>query len=318
MESCSSDFALKNVVVDNNAIRKPYSKRKHSNGLCRQACSNFSLGAKEKAKKYFSRFYKFRQMDFEYASWQMVNIFVSPQKLYRNFSYHHSTRNQWARDDPAFMILLIPWMFISTTIYSAVLGHSFFGWLKLLSWSIIVECIISGLIVASFMWIITNRWMIRSEHSGVVSSGPTSPTIFGGPIRSDFNYRRHSSVASDDESINSDGSYSYPLVVEWAYAFDIHLNALFPCIIILRIIQPIFFYFIRRRTFVGSLIGNTFWLAGILYYVYITFLGYKALPFLRRTRSILLTGTVFVILYVVSVALRWNLTKGMCDFYALF
>lgn len=124
MDSCSSDFALKNVVVDNNATRKPYSKRKQGNGLCRQTCSNFSLGAKEKAKKYFSRFYKFRQMDFEYASWQMVNIFVSPQKLYRNFSYHHcknqfdklsissiATRNQWARDDPAFMILLIPWMF---------------------------------------------------------------------------------------------------------------------------------------------------------------------------------------------------------------
>lgn len=122
MESYSSDFVLRNVVVDSNTDRKPYSRQKFSNGLCQQTCTNFSLGVKEKAKKYFSRFYKFRQMDFEYASWQMVNIFVSPQKLYRNFSYHHckafrllfesiATRNQWARDDPAFLILLIPWIF---------------------------------------------------------------------------------------------------------------------------------------------------------------------------------------------------------------
>ncbi|VDN97034.1 unnamed protein product [Rodentolepis nana] len=301
-------------IVDNIG-RKQYSNGKRINGLCHQTCTNFSLGAKEKAKKYFSRFYKFRQMDFEYASWQMVSIFVSPQRLYRNFSYHHSTRNQWARDDPAFMILLIPWIFISTSVYSAHLGHSFFGWLKLLFWSIVFECIFSGLIVASFMWIISNRWMIRREHSGGSS---TSTTIFGSPSRATNNYTRRSSMASDDESLNSDGSYSHPPIVEWAYAFDIHLNAFFSCFIILRNIQPVFFYFIRGKTIASILLGNTFWLVGILYYVYITFLGYKALPFLRRTRAILLTGTVIVVLYVVSLVLRWNLTMGMCSFYSLF
>ncbi|KAM7537231.1 hypothetical protein Aperf_G00000074419 [Anoplocephala perfoliata] len=314
MKSYSSDFALRSVVIDDNASRKHHSKPKFSNGLCQQTCTNLSLSVKEKAKKYFSRLYKFRQMDFEYASWQMVNIFVSPQELYRNFSYHHSTRNQWARDDPAFMILLIPWMFISTTIYSVILHLSFWGWLRLFIWSIIFECIFSGLLVASFMWIITNRWMVRGEHSSSGSNVVTSPGIFGD---GEFVYKRHSSVATDDESVNSDSTHSHNPVVEWAYAFDIHLNALFPCIIILRIIQPIFFYFIRRATLIGSLIGNSFWLAGLLYYVYITFLGYKALPFLRRTRGILLTGTVIVIFYILSVALRWNLSMGVCHFYSL-
>ncbi|VDM32475.1 unnamed protein product [Hydatigera taeniaeformis] len=256
-------------AVVNNANQNSPPRRKHCHRLCGQTCSRLSLSANEKAKKYFSRFYKFRQMDFEYASWQMVNIFVSPQKLYRNFSYHHSTRNQWARDDPAFMILFIPWMLVSTTIYSAILGHSFWGWLKLLLWSLTVECVTSGLLVAT----------------GI----------------------RQFSSNSDDES--------------WAYAFDIHLNALFPCIIILRIIQPMFFYcksIVRRPTFLGSFIGNSFWLAGILYYVYITFLGYKALPFLRHTRGILLTGTIFIILYIASVIVRWNFTVAMCKFYSMF
>nr|CDS17019.1 protein unc 50 [Echinococcus granulosus] len=301
MESYSSDFTMKNLVVVNNAYPNPPLTRKQCHRLCGQTCSRLSLSANEKAKKYFSRFYKFRQMDFEYASWQMVNVFVSPQKLYRNFSYHHSTRNQWARDDPAFMILFIPWMFVSTTIYSVILGHSFWGWLRLLLWSLTVECILSGLLVATCMWIITNHWMLGMEH--VNNSG--------------YLLRRQFSSTSDDESVTSDGSHLHTSDVEWAYAFDIHLNALFPCIIILRITQPMFFYFIRRPTLVGSLIGNSFWLAGILYYIYITFLGYKALPFLRHTRGILLTGTLFIILYIVSVMLRWNFTMAMCSFYSL-
>ncbi|VDK35406.1 unnamed protein product [Taenia asiatica] len=351
MESYSSDFAMKNIVVVNNTSQNALPKRRQCYRLCGQTCSKLSLSASEKAKKYFSRFYKFKQMDFEYASWQMVNIFVSPQKLYRNFSYHHSTRNQWARDDPAFMILFIPWMFgtqsiccnpflpvirsesdISTTIYSAILGHSFWGWLKLLLWSLTFECILSGLLVATCMWIIANHWMLGAEHAN----------------NSGYTLRRQFSNTSDDESVGSDSSHLHTSDVEWAYAFDIHLNALFPCIIILRIIQPMFLYFlcqvvglsffkalllffivIRRPTFVGSFIGNSFWLAGILYYVYITFLGYKgehfavpivqqthyeiivvkALPFLRHTRGILLAGTLFIILYITSVALGWNFTS---------
>ena len=89
MDSYSSDLVLKNVVIANNINMKSSVMRKQSSRFCAQTCAKLSLSANDKAKKYFSRFYKFRQMDFEYASWQMVNIFVSPQKLYRNFSYHH-------------------------------------------------------------------------------------------------------------------------------------------------------------------------------------------------------------------------------------
>lgn len=59
---------------------------------------------------------------------------------------------------------------------------------------------------------------------------------------SGYTLRRQFSNTSDDESVGSDSSHLHTSDVEWAYAFDIHLNALFPCIIILRIIQPIFFY----------------------------------------------------------------------------
>ena len=43
--------------------------------------------ATAKRYKYLRRILKFRQMDFEYAFWQMLYLFVAPQKVYRNFAY---------------------------------------------------------------------------------------------------------------------------------------------------------------------------------------------------------------------------------------
>nr|VZI15661.1 unnamed protein product [Spirometra erinaceieuropaei] len=166
---------------------------------------------------------RFKQMDFEYALWQMVNIFSSPQKLYRNFSYHHSTGNQWARDDPAFLILLLPWIFVSSIAISAIIRHTFFQWFKLLMWSIFVDCIASGMVVCTLLWILSNRWMIRKDPSKWLAR------------RS-----RRFSAASDDSS--EDGSQLVPPDVEWAYAFDIHLNAYFPCIVVLRVLQLPFLF----------------------------------------------------------------------------
>lgn len=89
--------------------------------------------------------------------------------------------------------------------------------------------------------------------------------------------------------------------VEWGYAFDVHLNAFYPLLVILHFIQ---LFFINRKcsclsalrvvsvetltgcflsladviltdTFIGYLVGNTLWLIAVGYYIYVTFLGYS-------------------------------------------
>lgn len=45
------------------------------------------MSATTKSYKYLRRFIKFDQMDFEYAMWQMVYLFIAPKKVYRNFNY---------------------------------------------------------------------------------------------------------------------------------------------------------------------------------------------------------------------------------------
>ena len=37
--------------------------------------------------QYLRRIFHFRQMDFEFAIWQMLYLFYKPQNVYRNFQY---------------------------------------------------------------------------------------------------------------------------------------------------------------------------------------------------------------------------------------
>lgn len=81
----------------------------HSNGaLGSRDAARHTAGAKR--YKYLRRLLHFRQMDFEFALWQMLYLFTSPQGVYRNFHYRKQTKDQWARDDPAFLVLLSIWL----------------------------------------------------------------------------------------------------------------------------------------------------------------------------------------------------------------
>ncbi|XP_051174007.1 protein unc-50 homolog [Leptopilina boulardi] len=121
----------------------------------RQEC----FGAPTKFYKYLRKLLMFEQMDFEFASWQMVYLFTNPQKVYRNFRSRKQTKSQFARDDPAFLVLLTFWLFVSSIGFAIVLGLGFFQFLAFLFYVIIVDCIGIGVIVASLFWFVTNRYL---------------------------------------------------------------------------------------------------------------------------------------------------------------
>ena len=60
---------------------------------------------------------QWRQMDVEYTLWQMANLLTSPKAVYRQTSYRKQTKNQWARDDPAFIVIL--------SLFSAIAAISY-------------------------------------------------------------------------------------------------------------------------------------------------------------------------------------------------
>ncbi|XP_013395265.1 protein unc-50 homolog [Lingula anatina] len=243
----------------------------HTSPTMSQRCSDLALSAKK--YRYFKRLFKFRQMDFEYAFWQMIYLFIAPQKVYRNFQYRKQTKDQWARDDPAFLVLLGFCLCGSSIGFALVLGLGFFNFLKFTIWVIFVDCIGMGLLVASIFWFVANRYLVAIPNRGQE--------------------------------------------VEFGYAFDVHLNAFFPVLMILHVFQLPFLYFINanHQSFLSYFFGNTLWLVAVGYYVYITFLGYSALPFLKKAQVLLSPMMGLVIFYILSIAFGWNFTRYLCNFY---
>ena len=111
---------------ESGSMMSGYSFRSNRSHLPRPANANLCTTATSKTTKYLRRLIKFRQMDFEFAIWQMLYLFVAPQKVYRNFGYRKGsksctkivrfkscfdifleTKSQFARDDPAFLVLLL-------------------------------------------------------------------------------------------------------------------------------------------------------------------------------------------------------------------
>lgn len=110
------------------------------------------ISAATKCYKYLRKLLKFEQMDFEFALWQMIFLFTAPQKVYRNFQSRKQTKSQFARDDPAFLVLLTCWLCISAVGIAVVLGLGFLQFIRLLLYMIFVDYIGVGLLVATIFW----------------------------------------------------------------------------------------------------------------------------------------------------------------------
>lgn len=108
------------------------------------------------AAQYFRRMLRFRHMDFDHTLWLMLNLCaarplkligqalpslaqparsdhrpsaacprrcVNPRHVYRSATYHRGTKNMWARDDPAFVVLLLYLLLVSVVAWSIGFGR---------------------------------------------------------------------------------------------------------------------------------------------------------------------------------------------------
>ncbi|GAA5806667.1 hypothetical protein MFLAVUS_000015 [Mucor flavus] len=122
---------------------------------------------------FLRRLFRFPHMDFEFALWQMGYLLIAPKRVYRNIYYHKQTKNQWSRDDPAFILLQIILLSVSSIVWSFVYGLSVYGTLKTLVSMVVVEFLLVGSVISTFT------------------------------------------------------CYAIAQKVEWAYAFDVHLQLFF-------------------------------------------------------------------------------------------
>lgn len=117
---CSIQALCETISIQHKMLpTTSVSPRAQSNGtLSSRDAARHTAGAKR--YKYLRRLLHFRHMDFEFALWQMLYLFTSPQKVYRNFQYRKQTKDQWARDDPAFLVLLS--MVLCGRLFALIMG----------------------------------------------------------------------------------------------------------------------------------------------------------------------------------------------------
>ncbi|KAJ3060697.1 Protein unc-50 [Podochytrium sp. JEL0797] len=76
------------------------------------------------------------------------------------------TKNQWARDDPAFVVLLLLFISITAVAYGIAYKLGVLGTLNLILFMGFIDFLLVGAVVATIVWFFSNRFLIQQQiHS---------------------------------------------------------------------------------------------------------------------------------------------------------
>ena len=215
---------------------------------------------------YLRRIVKYKQMDFEYSFWLMLQLLVSPKTAYRQTTYHKQTKNRWSRDDPAFVVTCSLFMAVSASAYcisfEASVGRSVYNILA----AVAVDFLLLGAGTSSLCWYLANNYL-RAK---------------GG------------------------GTHTVEQKVEWLYAFDVHCNSYFPVFLMLYVLQYLLSPLLLSRTFISGALAVALYGFALSYYHYMNFLGYNSLPFLEQTDLFLYPIGIIVLLSALALLFGFN------------
>ncbi|CAD7700463.1 unnamed protein product [Ostreobium quekettii] len=226
---------------------------------------------------YLRRIVKPKQMDVEYTLWLMLQLCLSPKTAYRHAAYHKQTKNQWCRDDPAYLVVCCLFVAFSAAGYCVAFGTSFWGGLAVTAYAVFVEFLGLGALIATLAWAVANRFLRKKLLP----------------------------------------SHAVEQRVEWMYAFDVQCNSFFPLFLLLHVVQFLLLPLLLANNVLGPILSNALHAVAFSYYHYLNFLGYSALPFLEGTElflypvALVLLAIPFAIVFAfnpTAVTLRWYLT----------
>lgn len=115
---------------------------------------------------YLRRLIKPKQMDFEYTFWLMLQLCISPKTVYRHTSYHRQTKNQWARDDPAFVIVCAMLVACAALAYCVAFSSGLWHTLRNVASAVAIDFLLVGFVICTAGWVLSNRFLKkRSQHT---------------------------------------------------------------------------------------------------------------------------------------------------------
>lgn len=115
---------------------------------------------------YLRRALSSHQMDWEYAFTQMVYCCTAPWKVYKLTTFRKQTKDQWARDDPAFVFIMTGFLLIAAVAYGICFRISTAGaWVWLFA-QVLLQFFVTGAVVATFGWWLANKYLrVHHAHS---------------------------------------------------------------------------------------------------------------------------------------------------------
>jgi len=226
---------------------------------------------------YVRRLLKWRQMDMEYTIWQMYLMCSNPKLVYRHTMYRKQTKNQWARDDPAFVVMTSVLVAVVSALYGVFYSHG----VRQAAWvvvrAVVVDYILVGVVIATACWLLSNRF------------------LRAGPGHS------HSHAAEQR--------------VEWLYAFDVHCNSFFPMFVALYAVQLVLSPILLATGLVPRLLSCALYCGSLSYYHYCQFVGFNALPFLDNTVLFLYPIAAIALAAPAAALLGFNPTRFVLGIY---
>ncbi|KAN0059713.1 hypothetical protein ACQY0O_008285 [Thecaphora frezii] len=227
------------------------------------------------------------QPDFELAAWQLFHLCVSPRKVYRQVYYHKQTKNTWARDDPAVLLLVSAALCVAGILWGLVYSFGPLGTFSTVLVMVLRDFVLLGLVSATALWLISNSLL----------QAPTS-------------------IHTTDQRVE----WAYSLDIHTNGFFPAMLNLYY----VQLLLKPIL---IRQNWICLLLGNSLYLVAipvardegGLNHpkfgqYWYITYLGYNALPFLQRTELLLFPILVLFGFYIVSL-LGFNCSRHFLSSY---
>nr|KJB11965.1 hypothetical protein B456_002G009400 [Gossypium raimondii]KJB11967.1 hypothetical protein B456_002G009400 [Gossypium raimondii] len=225
--------------------------------------------------QYLRRIVKWQQMDIEYTFWQMLHLCTAPKIVYQHTKYHNQTKNQWARDDPAFVVICSLLLAVATVAYCAAYDHSAAHAVSVVITVSLFHFLLAGILLATCCWFLTNAYLRKEAPNTCVVEQR----------------------------------------VEWLYAFDLHCNSFFPMFVMLYVIHYFLSPLLVAHGFISALLSNLLFMVAASYHHYLNFLGYDVLPFLKRTTFFLYPIGIVIILSPILILSGFNPSRYFMNIY---
>jgi len=199
-------------------------------------------------------------------------------------------RGQFARDDPAFIVILLALMVTSNVIYTVFFGHhSFWNFVAVILESVFFDFLLMTSVCSSSIWFISNKYLSIN-----------SPRHFG---QSGHHHSYHVAGSNDGNQ------------VEWLYAFDVHCNSYFIYFMISNVLVLLLTPILLQKSLFSLILGNSIFLVAVIAYFYVTFLGYDALPIIKHSEKLWYPLPLVVVLYILSMLLHFHLVHFQLHYH---